>query len=83
MRAERSVIGTRRSSCVASLKVIFIVEHEEVMRARDKKKEKKRAENKNINTARDRGRSDAAPRLVLSMALRGSLHYNAELHNSM
>ena len=58
MRAERSVIGTRRSSCVCRLEGRFVVEHEAVMRTRDKKKRKERAGNN--QQSRDRGRSDAA-----------------------
>ena len=35
VRAERSAIGTRRSSCVCKLEGRFVVEHEAVMRTRD------------------------------------------------
>ena len=60
------MIGKRRPSCVCKLEGRFVVvEHEAVMRTRDKK---------NNQQSRDRGRSDAATRLVLSVALRGSLH---------
>ena len=50
MRAERSVIGTRRSSCVCKLegRLVQVVEHEAVMKI--------------INNSRDRGQSDAASR---------------------
>ena len=40
MKAERSVIGTRRSSCVCKLEGRFVVEHEAVMRTRDKRDKK-------------------------------------------
>ena len=72
VKAERSVIGTRRSSCVCKLEGRFVVEHEAVMRTRDKKRQERRM----INRSHDRGRSDAATRLVLSVALRGSLHWS-------
>ena len=45
VRAERSVIGTRSSSCVCKLEGRFVVDHEAVMRTRDKKKRKDTAEN--------------------------------------
>ena len=74
VRAERSVIGTRRSSCICKLEGRFVVEHEVVMRTRDKKRKKER---RIINKARDRVRSDAAthPVLRLSVAPRGSLQH--------
>ena len=51
-----------------------------MMRARDKKK---KATEKKINKARDRGRSDAEARLVLSVALSGSLlEYNRTLQTT-
>ena len=58
MRAERSVIGTRRSSCVCKLEGRFVVEHEAVMRTRDKKREKK--ERRIINKSRDRVCTDTS-----------------------
>ena len=39
MRAERSVIGKRRLSCVCKLEGRFVVEHKAVMREKEKKKE--------------------------------------------
>ena len=68
------MIGTRRSSCVCKLEGRFVVEHEVVMRMREKKrKEKKGPRRKRINTARDRGRSNGATSRQ-SAALRRSLH---------
>ena len=72
MRAERSMIGTHRSSCICKLEGRFVVEHEAVMRTREKERKEKK-ERRIINKARDREHSDAATHLVLSVALRGSL----------
>jgi hypothetical protein len=46
VKAERTVIGTRRSSCVASWKVVLVVDREEVLCREDarRKKEKKQYE---------------------------------------
>ena len=63
------MIGTRKSFCVWKIEGHFVVEHE-VMRTRDKKKIKER---RIINKSRDRGRSDAATCLVLSVAVWVSL----------
>ena len=49
---EKSEIGARRSSCVCKLEGRFVVEHEVVMRTRDKKRKKER---RIINKARDPG----------------------------
>jgi hypothetical protein len=63
VRAGMNVIGTRRLSCVASLKGV-VVEHEAVVcRTRDKRKSTR---------SRADGRSDAEVRSVPSLALRGS-----------
>ena len=45
VRVERSVIKTRRSSCVCKLEGRSVVEHEAVMRTREKK-EKRKSERK-------------------------------------
>jgi len=70
------VIGTSGSSCVASLKVVFVVEYEAMMRAREeekKRKERKRKERQQRH--REDGRSDAEVRSVpsASVAPKGSL----------
>jgi hypothetical protein len=58
VRAERTVIGTHRSSCVASLRVV-VVEREAVWRTCDTvRKEEKRKERKKKST---RPREDGAP----------------------
>ena len=41
VRAERNVIGTRKLSCVFKLEGCFVLEHEAVMRTREKKRERK------------------------------------------
>ena len=77
---ERSVIGTRRSSCVCKLEGRFVVEHEAVMKTRDKKKRKERAENN--QQSRDRGRSDAVTRLFLSV-VEGSLQCTCTVYRNI
>ena len=76
MRAERSVIGTRRSFCVCKLEGRFVVEHEAVMRTRDKKRKKRGI----INKSRDRGLSDAGQHVSRSeRGSEGSLHRRKRL----
>ena len=72
---KRSVIGTHRSSYICKLKGHFVVEHEAVIRMRDTKKQERRM----ISRSHDHGHSDTVTRLVLIVALRGSLHWSAFL----
>ncbi len=59
MKAERTVIGTRRSSCVASLNVVLVVDREAVWRARDKeRKEKRKNQQDHVRTGAPTRKSD-------------------------